>query len=166
MRSVHVVVVAVALGLGGPLAAGGQQDATGLEAFGALVIGDWEAEDVRHVFKWGVGRRLIHSASFFLDGGEWKLVSEGIWYWDGEVGTIRSVQIAIDMPVERFEYRSRVRGARVEHDLRAFGPQPGHFVEIWSFSEAGYDWWLEAPADPGRRLMGGSFRRPSGRGGG
>jgi hypothetical protein len=165
MRSARAVLIALTVTATAPSPGRGQAQPSHLEAFGALVIGEWEAEDARHVFTWGVGRRLIHASSYFAEGDEWKLVSEGIWYADTEEGTIRSVQVAIDMPVERFEYRSHVRGTRVEHELQVVGPEPGQFVEIWSFSEAGYDWWLESPDDPGRRLMGGSFRRSTHGGG-
>ena len=162
MRSLGVTLVVGTLGLALAHAAAAQ-DATGeLEAFGALVVGTWRADDAKHVHTWGVGKKLIHSASYFLVDGEWKLVSEGIWYWDDQERTIRSTHVAIDMPVERFEYRTEVKGALVEHELTAYGSQPGDFVEIWSFHEDGYDWRLESPDDRGTRVMGGSFRRTDG----
>lgn len=167
MRSAVSLAVTVIMASAVPSPVASQsQPSSDLEAFGALVIGEWVADGARHVFSWGVGRRLVHASSYFAEDDGWRLVSEGIWYADAVDGSIRSVQLAIDMPVERFEYRSRVRGNRIEHELQTFGADPGRFVEIWSFGEAGYDWWLESPDEPGKRLMGGSFRRsaPGGEG--
>lgn len=106
--------------------------------------------------------KAIRSKGYFLVDGTWKLVSEGLWYWDPDAHTIRSVVVAIDMPVEHFEYRSRVEGDRIVHDLQVFGPEPGRFIEVWSFDGDEYTYWLERPGGGGERLLGGSFRKASG----
>lgn len=137
-----------------------------LEALGALAVGTWEASGSRHVLEWGVGRRLIRSRSYFADGDDWTLTSEGMWYWDSEAGSIRGIVLAVGMPVERFEYTTRVEGSEVIHDLEAFGAMAGEFVETWAFEGDRYRWTLERPADDGReRMMGGEYEKAESGGG-
>lgn len=127
-----------------------------LAEFGERMVGTWEAPDSRHVFGWGVGERAVRSTSYALQAGEWVLVSEGMWYWDPGVGAIRGVTVAIGMPVELFDYTSRVTASEVVHDLLLHGEMGGRYVETWRFTPEGYDWVLE---QDGERLMGGSFRK-------
>jgi len=136
--------------------AGGPQ----LEALGELIVGTWEAPDSRQVHEWGVGRRLIRSRGYFMQDGDWVLVSEGIWFRDDEAGVIRGIHFAVAMPVERFDYRTTVEGDEVVHQLETHGPTTGRFVETWTFDDAGYIWRLERPTDDGlERVMGGAYRR-------
>ena len=132
-----------------------------LEEFGTLVVGSWESDDQRHVISWGVGRKAVGTVSYSHDGEVWTPVSEGMWWFDDQAGVIRGVVVAVDMPVERFEYITRVEGSTVRHDLRAFGEMRGQFTEVWNVDDEGYDWYLEAvgPGDERSRLMGGRFRR-------
>lgn len=141
--------------------ANAQVQSTQLEAFGELVVGVWEAPDSRHVHEWGVGRKLIKSSSYFLaDDGSWSLVSEGIWYWDAEAEVIRGTLLAIEMPLDRFEYSSRVEGSRVVHRLRAVGAEVLEYRETWTVSDATYDWVLEEESPTGwTRVMGGTYTR-------
>lgn len=129
---------------------------TPLSAFGDRMVGTWEAEDSKHVFEWGVGERVLKSHSYFSDNEDWVLVSEGMWYWDPGVESIRGVTVAIGMPVELFEYTSRIAGREVVHDLVSHGEMGGRYVERWLFTDDGYDWALE---QDGERVMGGSFQR-------
>jgi hypothetical protein len=131
-----------------------------LDAFGALVVGEWEAEDSRHVFEWGLGQRMIRSRSYHKSEGGWTLVSDGMWFWDDGQKTIRGVAVAIGMPVELFEYRSEVRGSEVVHNLLAQGPAGGEYVERWTFAGGEYRWSLEVEKDgKPEQIMGGSYRR-------
>lgn len=130
--------------------------AAALEAFGALVVGEWQSEGSRHEFSWGVGRRAIHSRSWFGDPGSWTLVSEGFWYWDPGEGTIRGRTVAIDMGIDLFEHRSRVDGRSVVSDLVSHGDFGGVYVERWTFDDAGYDWVLE---QDGARVMGARYTK-------
>jgi hypothetical protein len=135
-----------------------------LDRFGALAVGTWEDASSQHVLEWGVGRLLIRSRSYALAGEDPRLVSEGIWYWDDEAGAIRGVVLATGMPVERFEYLSRVRGHEIVHQLEAHGDMTGSFIETWSFDGDGdvYRWRLERPgADGPVQLMGGVYRKAS-----
>jgi hypothetical protein len=131
-------------------------DGGALVDFGALVVGRWETEDSRHDFAWGVGERVLRSTSYAADGDHWVIVSEGWWYWDPGEGTIRGQTVAVGMGIDLFEYRSRVSGSEVVHDLVSHGEFGGVFVERWTFDEAGYSWTLE---QDGERIMGGAFRR-------
>jgi hypothetical protein len=134
--------------------------ASPLDAFGALVVGEWEAEDSRHVLEWGVGQRTIRSRSYHKSGEGWTLVGEGMWFWDASQKTIRGVVVAIGMPVELFEYRSEVRGREIVHDLVAQGPAGGEYVERWAFVGDEYRWSLEVEKDGNpEQLMGGGYRR-------
>jgi len=129
-----------------------------MEAFGELVVGEWETEDSRHLLEWGVGRRVVRSTSYFKSDGEWVLVSEGMWFWDARQETIRGIVVATGMPVELFEYRSEVRGEEIVHDLVAHGEAGGRYVERWRFSGGEYRWTLEEPKE-GTAIMDGVYRR-------
>lgn len=127
-----------------------------LAAFGDLVVGTWEGDGSRHVFEWGVGELVVKTRSYFGDGSEWTLVSEGIWYADPDGDRIRGVTVAVEMPASLFEYTSRVGGDEVVHDLVTHGQMGGSYVERWSFSGNGYTWALE---QGGERLMGGAYTK-------
>ena len=140
-----------------PAPAAGQEQ---LEALGALVAGEWETADSRHVFEWGVGRRVLRSRSYFSEGGGWRLVSEGQWFWDAQAGVIRGTVLADGMPFHRMEYRARVDGDRVVHRLRTFGPATPEYVETWTFTGNEYRWQLEEATETGREpVMSGVYRR-------
>ena len=133
-----------------------------LEELGQLMVGTWTAPDSRHVHEWGVGRQTIRSRSYFPSGDGWKLVSEGMWYWDDEIQAIRGTLIAIDMPVSRFEYQTTVSGPVVTHTLRAFGTSGGRYVETWTFAGDGYTWRLQQAEGDGATIMSGSYQREAG----
>ncbi len=142
------IVGTLCLALGSP-AAGQQQDSsTELEAFGALVVGQWDADGSRHEFTWGVGRRVVRSQSWFGDGDEWTLVSEGWWYWDPVEETIRGQTVAENMGIDLFEHRSRVEGRVIVSGLVSHGDFGGVYVERWTFDDRGYDWVLEQDDQP------------------
>jgi hypothetical protein len=130
---------------------------TPLEAFGTLVVGEWETEDSRHVFEWGVARKVVRSRSYFKVEREWTLVSEGLWFWDARQEQVRGVAVATGMPVELFEYRSKIREKEVVHELDAQGPAGGKFVERWKFGGGEYHWTLENPQG-GEPIMGATYR--------
>lgn len=131
-----------------------------LAALGDLILGTWEADGSRHHNEWGVGRRVIRSRSWSITGEGTALVSEGVWWWDGEAQTLRGLHFAVGMPMERMEYETRVEGSRVVHDLRTFGGMEGRFLETWTFAGDGYEWTLERPADgTPQRVMGGRYQR-------
>lgn len=157
------LVIAGAL-LFSPAAAVPQTTAAGsdLEAFGALVVGTWEAADSRHVLEWGVGRRVIRSRGYFLIDGDWMLVSEGIWYEDRDAARIRGVVLAVEMPIDRFEYSTVVNGSEVVHELVAHGEAGGRYRETWTFDGSGYRWMVAKIGTDGLEpMMKGSYRRAS-----
>ncbi len=135
----------------------------GLEGFGALVVGEWEADDSRHVFEWGVGRRLLRSRSYFPAADGWRLVSEGMWWWDEEVQAVRGLTFATGMPVSRFDYLTRVEGSRVVHAVEAMAPEgPLELRETWVFGNGSYTWLVESRGESGwEEWMSGSYRRVS-----
>lgn len=140
-----------------PLLASAQTTPTDdLASFGERMVGTWEGVGSRHVFEWGVGERVLKSRSYFAEGDDWVLVSEGWWYWDPAAGAVRGKTIAIDMPGELFEYTTRLHDDEVVHDLVLHGEMGGAFVERWVFSGGGYSWALE---QDGQRLMGGEYAR-------
>ena len=157
-----LLISSLASAPGPPTAASAGPPDGELAALGALIVGQWEGENSRHVHEWGVGRRLIRSRSYAPGEGdeEWALVSEGVWYWDGEEGVIRGLHFAVGMPMDRMEYRTVVKNDEVVHDLRTHGEMPGRFVETWTFEDDRYEWTLERPTESGpERMMGGSYRR-------
>ncbi len=160
MRSTKKAVpllLSLALLAGLPAAFGEEKP---LEALGALVAGDWRADDSRHVFEWGVGRKALRSRSYARSEGEWKLVSEGLWFWDPGEEAIRGVVVAIAMPVDLFEYRAQVRDSEVVHDLVAHGPSGGEYVERWVFGDGSYRWSLEVEREgKTETIMGGTYER-------
>ena len=141
---------------GWPMAAPAGQ----LDALGALVVGEWEAEDSRHVLEWGVGQRVIRSRSYHKSEQGWTLVGEGMWFWDAKQSTIRGVVVAIGMPVDLFDYRSEVRDGEIVHKLSAQGPAGGEFVERWIFADNEYRWSLEVQnKGEAEAIMGGAYQR-------
>ena len=134
-----------------------------LAAFAELVVGEWKAADSRHVLEWGVGQTAIRSRGYFMIAGEWKLVSEGLWYADPAGEGVRGIVVATDMPVTLFEYHSRVRDQTVVHDLLSHGEQGGRYVETWEFALEGYRWTLQQERDGLlAKIMGGKYVRDSG----
>ena len=160
------LVVVLAGSAPGPLAAQAAGGEGALAELGARMVGTWEADGSRHVHEWGVGRRLIRSRSYASAEGGWTLVAEGMWWWDEEAGAVRGLHFAVGMPMDRMEYRSRVDGDRVVHELRTFGAAEAVFRETWVFEGDAYRWTVEQPAPGGyERLMGGAYRRVSEAGG-
>ncbi len=154
LRMLSVVLLGLAVA---PQPAVGQGP---LEALGELMVGTWESADSRHEHEWGVGRQLIRSRSYFLVDGTWVLVAEGIWFWDDEEQTLRGTHLAIEMPMNRLEYRTTVRGDAVRHDLRTYGEAAERLVETWNFEDGAYTWEVERRTDDGlERMMGGRYRR-------
>jgi len=159
-RTACVLVLSAALISGPTLAA---SPPTELGEFGVLVVGEWEAEDSRQVFEWGVGQRTIRSRSYHKSEEGWTLVGEGMWYWDPAEEAIRGVAVAIGMPVELFEYRSQVKDGEIVHDLVAQGPMGGNYAERWAFTDNEYRWSLEVNKDgKPEPIMAGSYRRVRG----
>ena len=143
-----------------PSAVGAQETSSPLADFGELVVGTWEADGSRHVIEWGVGRLAVRTRSFFADGESWTLVSEGMWWWDDAAETIRGLAVAVGMPVERFEYVTRVEGRRVIHELTAYGEMSGEMFESWLVDADGYAWTLSERRDGTlQEIMGGAYRR-------
>lgn len=154
-RVLGAVIVSSALGTA-PLSARQPTDQTPLEAFGALVIGEWVSGDSRHEFSWGVGRRVVRSQSWSGGPGAWTLVAEGWWYWDPSDQIVRGQTVAIDMGVDLFEHRSRVDGRTIVSALESHGQFGGLYVERWTFDDSGYDWILE---QNGQRVMESRYTR-------
>ena len=148
-----------------PTGPGPADGADALRAFGDLAVGTWEAPGSRHVMEWGVGDRVIRARSWVADGEGWRLASEGMWFWDGEEEVVRGTHVVVGMPMDRMEYRTRVEGDTVVHDLDTFGgPMAGSFVETWVFEGDGYRWRLEQPGADGamQRVLGGAYERVDG----
>lgn len=121
------------------------------------MIGSWEADDSRHVFEWGIGERVLKSTSYASDGDGWIVTSEGWWYWNPAASAVRGTTVAIGMGIDLFEHTVRVVEAdEIVHDLVAYGPMGGTYVERWTFDPDGYTWALE---QDGTRLMGGRYHR-------
>ncbi len=157
MRSIPLVAAAAAVLLTTPSALPAQADgAAQWRAFGERIVGTWESGDSRHEVEWGVGELLIKSRSYFGAPGRWRLVSEGIWYWDPTSGAIRGITVAQEMPVTLFEYTSSIDGSTVVHALVTHGEMGGRYEERWSFVSDGYTWELR---QEGARIAGGSYRR-------
>jgi hypothetical protein len=127
-----------------------------LAAFGALIVGTWEADGSRHEFTWGVGHQVLRSRSWFAEGDAWTLVSEGWWYWDPAEQTIRGQTVAVNMGIDLFEHRSRVEGSVIVSDLVSHGELGGVYVERWAFGDDGYSWALE---QDGAHVMGARYVR-------
>lgn len=108
------------------LSPGGAAGQTPLDDFAARVLGSWEGDDSRHEFTWGVGQRVVRSRSWFADGNGWTLVSEGWWYWDPAEESIRGQTVAVGMGIDLFEYRSRIEGETIVHDLVSHGEFGGN----------------------------------------
>ena len=71
--------------------------------------------------------------------------------------------VAVEMPVELFEYHSEVRGNEVVHDLRSYGAAGGAYTERWHFEVDSYRWSLEqTQGGTTERIMGGEYKRSSG----
>ena len=157
-------VSAVAFGLGE------SQPPDELRPFEQLVGGAWylETGDSYHVFEWGVGRRSVHSRSYFVSEDGDQLVSEGTWFWHPGADAIKGYATAIEMGIDVFEYTTWFEQDVAVHELRTWGPMAGDapMRETWSFTDADHYEWalLEDRGDGFERIMGGRYeRRPAAR---
>ena len=134
-----------------------------LTKFERLVGGQWHLEGSYQAFEWGVGRRSVIARSYFVVEGKPKPVSEGFWYWHPEEKQIKGIFVAIDMPVEVFEYTTRSEGNSIISELAAYDADgiKTKYEEVLEFLEdAHYVWTLfaETPEGP-REEMGGTYSR-------
>ena len=151
-----VLASAVAEPTGAQARPSGPSGAASLELFGERMVGAWEDETSRHVFTWGVGRKVVHSRSYAADQDGWTPVSEGLWYGDPATALVRGRVVATGMGIDLLEYTTRVTEDRIVHDLVAHGARGGTFVERWTFTRYGCRWSLQSDGDA---LMEGVFRR-------
>ncbi len=160
-------VICLILGFLTPPSAVGAQataDSNPLAPFARLMGGEWYlGDDSYHAFEWGVGKKIVHSKSYFVVNGSPTLVSEGVWFWHPGNEAIEGYATAVQMPVEFFEYETRFIGDTLISDVMSYGPQGGAYRETWEFlDENRYVWTLYAKKGEGlERAMGGTYvRRP------
>ena len=134
-----------------------------LQPFERLIGGTWELEGSTQEFEWGVGRKFVVSRSYFIVDGNPRKVSEGFWYWHPGEKEIRGVFVAIDMPVQLFDYTTRFEGGKMISRLRSYttGGEESVYTEIFHFKIDGqYEWSLYEGSDEGQaKAMGGTFIR-------
>ncbi len=153
----RLAALSIAVATATPVSAQLSMSSDPLADFGATMVGSWEADGSRHVFEWGVGGRVLKSTSYASDGDGWVVTSEGWWYWDPVAEAVRGTTVAIGMGIDLFEHTVRMMKAdEIVHDLVAYGPMGGTYVERWTFEPDGYPCALE---QDGSRLMGGRYQR-------
>jgi hypothetical protein len=134
-----------------------------LASFERLIGGQWYLAGSYQEFEWGVGRRSVIARSYFVVEGIPKLVSEGVWYWHPEKKRIRGIFIAIDMPVEVFEYTTRFEGNSIVSELAAYNADGTKtmYKEVWEFlDDAHFAWTLFAETPEGlKEEMSGTYSR-------
>lgn len=125
-----------------------------LAPFDPLIGGEWHQEGNYQVLAWGVGRKTVTSRHYFLVDGEPQLVSEGFWFWHPNEQTIKGTFVAIEMPVELFEYTTKFEGNKMVSELKAFTSEgvDEHYIEEWRFNGADqYTFSLYADTPEGRQ---------------
>lgn len=147
----------------GAFAGEGKESANPLSPFEKLIGGRWWLEGSYQEFEWGVGRRSVVARSFFVVDGRPKKVSEGFWYWHPGEKVIRGVFVAIDMPVELFDYTTKFEGSKMVSELRSFtgSGEEKAYTEIFEFTGAdAYEWSLYSGSHEARKKeMGGAYTR-------
>ena len=132
-----------------------------------LIGGEWHQEGNYQVVEWGVGQKSVASRHYFLVNGEPQLVSEGFWFWHPGEQAIKGTFVAIEMPVEVFEYTTTFEGDKMISELKAYNPEgvEENYVEEWVFTgEDQYTFSLYADTPAGRQqAMEMSFVRQNGR---
>ena len=117
-----------------------------LAGFEHLIGGTWTSNSSDHTFEWGVGRKYVIANSYFVDeAGEAKLVGQGLWYWDPAAETIKGISLAIDMPFDVMEMRSRFEEDRLINELTTIASDgtKSAYIETWDFTDADtYEWNL------------------------
>ncbi|NKB86741.1 MAG: hypothetical protein GKS06_00775 [Acidobacteria bacterium] len=123
-----------------------ESSADPLAGFEHLIGGTWTSSSSDHTFEWGVGRKYVRANTYFVDeSGEPKLVGQGIWYWDPAAEVIKGISLAIDMPFDVMEMRSRFDGERLINELTTIAADgnKGAYVETWDFTGPNaYEWNL------------------------
>lgn len=118
-------------------------DATNpLAPFAHLIGGDWYLDGpdgayTHHHFEWGVGQKTVVSRSYTPDNNGEILVSEGFWFWHPAEQTIKGYHIAIEMPVEVFEYITTFEGSKMVSELKATDLEGAvnDLIETWEFTD-------------------------------
>lgn len=134
-----------------------------LQPFEKLIGGKWELKGSAQEFEWGVGRKSVLSRSHFTVDGRSRKVSEGFWYWHPGSNEIRGVFVAVDMPVELFEYTTRFEGRKMISQLRSYTSEGDESLntETFEFTTDGqYEWSLYDGGDETQaKVMSGTYVR-------
>lgn len=137
-----------------------------LAPFERLIGGEWHQPGNYQVIEWGVGQKVVTSRHYFLMDGQPVLVSEGFWFWHPGEQAIKGYFVAIEMPVEVFEYTTTFEGNKMVSELKAFNPDGGeeNYVEEWEFSgDDQYEFSLYAITPEGRtQALNSTFSRKNG----
>lgn len=159
MRSRHpnrttqaILVVAAAALVAGLFGSSGEAaQSPRLAGFERLIGGKWQSGDSFHVIEWGFGNKTVTSRSFSVaaDGSE-TLSAEGTWFWHPADQEIVGYAVAVGMPFELMEMRTRFEGDTLISQLRAINADgsAAEYVESWEFTDADtYAWTLHGGPD-------------------
>ncbi|NBC66773.1 MAG: hypothetical protein GVY07_14095 [Bacteroidetes bacterium] len=94
-------------------------DSNPLSGFAAIVGGEWHRQGGYQTFKWGIGKKSVIAENYFIMEGKAQKVSEGVWFWHLGEQQIKGYFTAINMPVEFFDYTTRLTNNGIESDLSA-----------------------------------------------
>ena len=114
------------------------QDPVEVMAPFARIVGQWqntEMIELVHHIEWGVDKRTINMHSHAPDG---TLLSEGRWFWHSGEGVIKGYAVAIEMPVEFFDYTvTAFEDNKLTMALTSYTPtgEATKHIETWTFSD-------------------------------
>lgn len=134
-----------------------------LAPFERLIGGQWQLDDSYQTFEWGVGQKMLHTKSYFVQDGQPALVSEGSWFWHPGHEAIKGHHAAVAMGIDLFTYTTHFEGERMVNTLKTYAEDGSatKYLEIWEFTGPNsYEWSLYPEAgESEEKVMGGTFTR-------
>lgn len=83
-----------------------------LQYFEFLVGGEWRTPTTLQTFEWGVGKQLIHSKLYIINGADTTLNGEITWFWHPGMQTIKGYGNLLNEHINFFDYSTEFTDPR------------------------------------------------------
>ena len=136
-----------------------------LEKFSWLIGGKWSMDKTGfHKFEWGFQKKSVISRTYAKVGSDYKVVSEGRWFYHPGQKVIKGHFSAQNMPFEFLEFTTRFEGSTMVNDLSAYDKNGklNEYTSTWEPTENqdGYLWRLfMGRGDSKKEIMKGSYKK-------